>query len=98
MSFMSDMLIYAGGFIGVFCSIIVKYGIRNRELKKSSDYVMALILGFIVFVLYYYLNNSKLIPELHILTLIGIAVFIGFALDEITREFVFLINKSREEV
>ena len=95
MSFISEFLIFLGGFLGVFCSIIIKYGVRTDELKKGGNYIIALILGFAVYGIYFYLSYSGFIPAgFSLLALFGFAVFLGFALDEIARTFVSLVKKT----
>lgn len=90
----TDFLIIFGGFLGSLCSILVKYGVKNEEFKKYGSYVVALILGFAVYGVYYYLKVSGFIPEFNNFALFGFSVFIGFAIDELARGFVSLIKKT----
>lgn len=95
MSFISELLIFIGGFLGVFCGIIIKYGVRSDEFKKFGTYVVALVLSSAVYGMYYYLSYSGLIPSgFSLLALFGFAVFVGFALQEIARGFVSLVKKT----
>ena len=95
MSFISEFLIFLGGFLGVFCSLVVKYGVKSGELRKSGNYVVAVVLSLAVYGVYYYLNYSGLIPSgFSLLALFGFAVFVGFALEEIARSFVSLVKKT----
>lgn len=96
MSFISEFLIFLGGLLGIFCSILIKYGIKDEEFKKFGTYVLAIVLSSGVYGLYYYLKLGGFIPSgFSLLALFGFAVFIGFALEEIARAFVSLIKKNQ---
>ncbi|MBI5148990.1 hypothetical protein HZA33_04895 [Candidatus Pacearchaeota archaeon] len=90
----SDFLIFLGGFLGTLCSLLVKYGVQNKEFRKVGNYVVAVVLSAAVYGIYFYLKNSDLLPSFHLLALFGFALFIGFALEQIARTFVSLIKRS----
>ena len=95
MAFISEFLIFLGGFLGCLCSLVIKYRVNNAELKKFGNYAVAVILSAAVYGLYYYLKISGFIAAgFSQLALFGFAVFIGFALEEIARSFVSLVKKT----
>jgi len=89
-----DILILLGAFLGCFANIVVKWGVAKGELKKLGNYVIAAILSFAVYGLYAYLKISGFLPSFPQGALFGFAVFLGFALEEIARDFVSLLKKK----
>jgi hypothetical protein len=94
MSALEIVFIFLGGFLGSFVSIAVKYGVAKGEFKKAGNYVFAAILSFAIYWLYYFLTSAGyLAVPFSNLALFGMAVFLGFAIDELARGFMGLIKK-----
>lgn len=94
MSNIEIFLIFLGGFLGCVANLIAKYKVRKEEFRNIGNYIIALILSFAIYGLYYYLNISGFIPAgFSLLALFGFAVLLGYALDEIAQNIVSLIKK-----
>jgi len=89
-------IILIGGFLGCFANLVVKYSVKSSELKNIGNYIIALILSFAVYGIYSFLLLLGVkINLLDNLALFGLAVFLGYALDEIAHDFISLVKKEK---
>ena len=89
------MLIFAGGFLGVWASIMIKYSIKAAKFRDLKNYALALILSFAIYGVYAFLVSAGFLQEnFSKLALFGMAVFLGFSLDELARYFYQLLKKA----
>ena len=88
------LLIFLGAFLGSFVSIAVKYGVAKDEFKKAGNYIFAIILSFAIYWLYTFFTGEGYLPAPESqLALFGLAVFLGFAIDEIARTIWQFLKK-----
>jgi TctA family transporter len=88
-------LVFLGGFIGSLLSIISRYGIKNKEFSKAGNYFFAIALSFAIYGIYSFFVLKGYLPETFSnLALFGIAVFIGFSIDELARVFWQILKKE----
>ena len=88
------IIILAGGFLGSLASIILKYGVSKKEFGNAGNYIFAFVLSFAIYWLYSFLTSEGYIPfTLSNLSLFGLAVFLGFAIDEAARSIWQLLKK-----
>lgn len=98
MAAFQTFLIFLGGFLGSFVSIAVKYGVAKGEFKKTGNYVFAAVLSFAIYWLYIFLTSQGILPlTFNNLALFGLAVFLGFAIDEIARGIFKLFKLEKIE-
>lgn len=91
------ILIFAGGFLGVWASIIMKYSVKASKFREWGNYVVALILSFAIYGVYsFFLSQGYLPAGFSRLALFGIAIFLGFSLDELARYFYQLIKREKD--
>jgi Na+/H+-dicarboxylate symporter len=88
-------IIFIGGFLGGIANLLVKYRVKKEEFKNVGNYVIAIILGLAVYGLYYYLVSAGLVSSNFAkFALFCFAVLLGYALNEIVKNFVSLIKKA----
>ncbi|MBS3090232.1 hypothetical protein J4433_00500 [Candidatus Pacearchaeota archaeon] len=89
------ILVFAGGFLGVWASIMMKYSIKAAKFRDWKNYVLAFVLSFAIYGVYVFLVSAGFIQvDFSKLALFGIAVFLGFSLDELARYFYQLLKKA----
>lgn len=89
------ILVFLGGFLGVWASIIMKYSVQLKKFKDWKNYVLAFVLSFAIYGVYVFLVSAGFIQvDFSKLALFGIAIFLGFSLDELARYFYQLLKKS----
>ncbi len=90
-------LVFIGGFLGVWASIMLKYSVKASKFKDWKNYVLALILSFAIYGVYVFFVSSGFLPSgFSRLALFGISVFLGFSLDEVARYFYQLLKKAED--
>lgn len=95
MSSVETILIFAGGFLGVWASIMLKYSVQLKKFKDWKNYFLALILSFAIYGVYaFFISRGYLALGFSKLALFGISVFLGFSLDELARYFYQLLKKE----
>lgn len=91
------ILIFIGGFFGVWASIMMKYSVKISKFKDLKNYVLALILSFAIYGVYFFFVSQGYLPTgFSRLALFGIAIFLGFSLDELARYFYQLVKRERD--
>ena len=94
---LNDLLILIGGFLGGFVALVIRYNVKNEEFKKLGNYIVALILAFAIYGVYSLLDSYGYIPPtLNQLALFGIAIFIGFSLNELAKYVWQLAKQSKK--
>lgn len=91
------ILVFAGGFLGVWASIMMKYSASLKKFIDWKNYVIALVLSFAIYGIYVFLVSAGFLPAgFPRLALFGISVFLGFSLDELARYFYQLLKKEKD--
>lgn len=95
MAFVEILLVFIGGFLGVWASIMMKYSVKMKKFKELGNYIIALLLSFAIYGVYAFLVSAGFLPSgFSRLALFGISVFLGFSLDELARYFYQLLKKQ----
>lgn len=89
---LKEALIFSGAFIGCILSMFLDY---KKNVKDIKAWIFSIFLSFAVFGVYETLVTFGYLPAaLSDLALFGIALFIGFSINELTKKFWEIVKRN----